>query len=383
MAINPNILLQGRAPDLTGAVSQGIRAGGMLQQLQEQRALAPLRKRMLDTQVQQAEAAINDAERNRQLESIYTGYTELNELVQSGDFDAAAERGLGRLSQLRARGQTNTSDTQIGLQLIDAMNKGGEVGELAKRQWDAYGKGLSQAMRVRGLDTAAVTAEQQTFEALTAGLSEEDKRKAERIKLGLDPRAGLSARERIAQDERLTEKVAVSESDIEARKETKKLSAHLKLKPEVEAAVVRAVGQAKDDVKQAGEQRSNELAFNVYETAVSNLADSLGATSTGPVSGIMPALTANAQIADGAVAMMAPVLKQLFRGAGEGTFTDQDQKMLLAMVPDRGMHPEAAKSQLIAIDAIVRAKLKRAEEQPPQAQPNTMTINGVQVRRVN
>lgn len=154
MPINPNILLQGRVADIGGALSRGIQAGGMLQQLQEQRALAPLRKRMLDTQVQQAEAAINDAERNRQLESVYTGYTELNELVQSGDFDAAAERGLGRLSQLRARGQTNTSDTQIGLQLIDAMSKGGEAGELAKRRWDAYGKGLNQAMRVRGLAVA-------------------------------------------------------------------------------------------------------------------------------------------------------------------------------------------------------------------------------------
>lgn len=154
MPINPNILLQGQVADIGGALSRGVQTGGMLQQLQEQRALAPLRKRMLDTQVQQAEAAINDAERNRQLESVYTGYTELNELVQSGDFDAAAERGLGRLSQLRARGQTNTSDTQIGLQLIDAMSKGGEVGELAKRRWDAYGKGLSQAMRVRGLAVA-------------------------------------------------------------------------------------------------------------------------------------------------------------------------------------------------------------------------------------
>ena len=67
--------------------------------------------------------------------------------------------------------------------------------------------------------------------------------------------------------------------------------------------------------------------------------------------------------------MMAPVLKQLFRGAGEGTFTDQDQKMLLALIPDRNTLPAARKSQLAAIDALVRAKLRITET--PDAAPTT------------
>lgn len=60
---------------------------------------------------------------------------------------------------------------------------------------------------------------------------------------------------------------------------------------------------------------------------------------------------------------MAPVLKQLFRTAGEGTFSDSDQKLLVSMLPSRMDTPAAAKSKMQNIDAIVRAKLA-----PPPAQ---------------
>jgi len=213
------------------------------------------------------------------------------------------------------------------------------------------------------------TTAQRDLEFKTSGLTDEQTRQALEIDLGLRPRAATSAAERIAVDPTKTAQVAKSQAEIEAAKETAKLSSQLKLKPEVEAAVIRSVGEAKETVKIAGDKRSNAIAFNVYESAISNLVTSLGGTTTGPGLGFIPAITANAQIANGAVAMMAPVLKQLFRGAGEGTFTDQDQKMLLALIPDRNTLPEARKSQLAAIDALVRAKLSLGEapvEEPAQ-----------------
>ena len=76
---------------------------------------------------------------------------------------------------------------------------------------------------------------------------------------------------------------------------------------------------------------SNEKALNVYESAVSGLTSALAGTVTGPVVGYLPALTSDAQLADAAVAMMAPVLKQIFRAAGEGSFSDGDQKLLIDM----------------------------------------------------
>jgi len=186
------------------------------------------------------------------------------------------------------------------------------------------------------------------------------------VDLGLVARASLSAQERIALNPSLAEQVVKVAGLEEAKKETSKLSAQLKLKPKVEAAVVSAVSEAKSIAEIKEEKRGDEKAIRVYEAATKNLAESLSGTTTGPFVGFVPAMTANAQIANGAVAMMAPVLKQLFRSAGEGTFTDSDQKMLIAMVPTRDTLPEARVAQLAAIDAIVKAKLGNIEQAKDQ-----------------
>ncbi len=59
-----------------------------------------------------------------------------------------------------------------------------------------------------------LTAKQREFAGFTAGLSQEDTEQARRIELGLDPRAGTSAQERIASDPTLTTAVAESEAEI-------------------------------------------------------------------------------------------------------------------------------------------------------------------------
>lgn len=147
------------------------------------------------------------------------------------------------------------------------------------------------------------------------------------------------------------------EGDIAESKERAKLVAQSELKPEVEAAIAEAKAEVQRNSKIASEDRSNGRALNVYNSAMGNLVSALGGTSTGPIAGRFMALSADSQIAEGAVAVMAPVLKGMFRSSGEGTFTDQDQKMLLNMVPTRKDHPEAVKAKVAAIDMIVQAKL--------------------------
>jgi hypothetical protein len=97
--------------------------------------------------------------------------------------------------------------------------------------------------------------------------------------------------------------------------------------------------------------------MDLYMAASNGLISGLSKTTTGPLAGRLPATTTQAQVGEGAVAAMAPVLKQLFRVAGEGTFTDQDQKLLLDMVPTRKDTPEARKQKMSNIDSIVAAKL--------------------------
>lgn len=136
-----------------------------------------------------------------------------------------------------------------------------------------------------------------------------------------------------------------------------KLQTEFKLAPKVEAAVRQAVALVDQSAEQDKESRSNARALNVYEQAMNGVANALSDTTTGPVAGLIPAITENQQIAAGAIAAMAPVLKQIFRVADEGTFTDKDQELLLNMVPTRKDKPAARRAKIENIDSIVRAKL--------------------------
>lgn len=142
-----------------------------------------------------------------------------------------------------------------------------------------------------------------------------------------------------------------------------------------DAALREAGGKAaiETGAKRQAVQAENDRSFNLYDTAMSGVSEGLGSSMTGPLAGRLPAVTAGQQIAEGGVAAIAPVLKQLFRSAGEGTFTDKDQELLLAMIPTRTDLPEARDWKIENIDRIVREKLgqpkKGGQSRPAQAQP--------------
>lgn len=151
-------------------------------------------------------------------------------------------------------------------------------------------------------------------------------------------------------------------------------------------ARVEAAGRAEGDIEGARSGKA-QTAYDVFRVGVSGLEKAMEGTITGPVMGRIPAVTAGQQTAQGAEATMAPVLKQLFRDAGEGTFTDQDQELLMRMVPSRKDHPEVRKAKIEMIDGIVRAKLGmglapagQLEAVGPAVGQST-TINGVKVTR--
>lgn len=108
----------------------------------------------------------------------------------------------------------------------------------------------------------------------------------------------------------------------------------------------------------AGEQyKSSEGAWNVWQVARNGLAGAMADTWNFPGMGLMPNLTDAQRKAAGARAQLAPVLKSMFRTAGEGTFTDKDQELLLAMIPDEGDGDEVAAWKLSQMDQLIMAKL--------------------------
>lgn len=137
-----------------------------------------------------------------------------------------------------------------------------------------------------------------------------------------------------------------------------------------QAALDQKAGEASiaSGAKASEAQSDRDATLQLYETAMAGLRSGLDGTVTGPVAGRFPAVTTGQQVAEGGVAAMAPILKQLFRAAGEGTFTDKDQELLLRMVPTRTDTPEAREAKMQNIDNIVRAKL-RAPARTSEAAP--------------
>ncbi len=146
------------------------------------------------------------------------------------------------------------------------------------------------------------------------------------------------------------------------------------LKATIESALIDVRRQA-ELAEQATDQATS---FAAYTAARDGLVEALENTLSGPLVGRGPAVTAAQQIAEGAAAAMAPVLKSLFRVSGEGVFTDRDQQLLLDMLPDRTDHPEAQRAKIAAVDAIVAAKLNQA---PSTDSTTQATPGGQQVGR--
>lgn len=124
---------------------------------------------------------------------------------------------------------------------------------------------------------------------------------------------------------------------------------------------------AKSEAKKSVDAAAIHKTWKTYEEARRGLLGGLSASETGPIAGRVPAVTTAQQTAEGSVSAMAPVLKQIFRVAGEGVFTDRDQELLIRMVPTRTDTPAARKAKMENIDNIVRAKLgitTAAEEDP-------------------
>ena len=102
------------------------------------------------------------------------------------------------------------------------------------------------------------------------------------------------------------------------------------------------------------------MAYKQFGVAMKNLEDKLGKMEymdQGPIVGMAPAISTEAQNFEAARAAMAPILKQLFRGAGEGVFTNQDQQVLMRMLANRGQDAVPAKDAMNNVRRMVASKL--------------------------
>ena len=295
--------------------------------------------------------------------------------------------------QLRARNAKDISDFLRDSKIAKAKLEAGDVqGAIA------FGQQRRNAIKMRGGDTSQTDqfislvqqdpqmalesingllgsieqtkpAEIAKMEFLTQGLSDDEKIKARRIALGLDPRASSSLQERIASDPDLATDVAETQAMIESRKagakEGAKLAVQGEMRPEIERAVTTAKEEAKRVIQDKSVARSDQKALNVYESAVAGLLADFETAETGAFVGLLPAITADERVLEASINIMRPVIKSVVREAGEGTFTDSDQKLIDEMMPTRRDSMDVARRKIERLDSFVRSKLSGAAPSDP------------------
>ena len=320
--------------------------------------------------IQQNNQAAQRLTADQNLQSIVAFSPTLKPFLQSGDNLGALRVLQTRKQQLASQGR-DFSDTDEAINEITNGNPDSVLQSLNVAEIEAQQRGLT--------GIANQTAGQRQFNSMTEGFTPEERMQAQLVSAGLAPRAASSSTERIAQNQNLGSMVASQAQTTAAATETGKLTAQLKLKPEVEAAVARTLANVKAMALDKTTARSNEKAYATYQAGLEGLSDALADANTGVISGTMFALTDNNRIAKGAGAVMLPIMKAMFRGAGEGTFTDKDQEVLENMLPTTSDSPAVAKSKLRLMDVIIQSKIgpapqaQQAAPQQPQIDMATLT----------
>ena len=330
----------------------------------------PLRLRKAEQAVEANQLSLDENRQNEIIRSVAEFAPTLKPLLENGDYVGSLQALQVRKQDLQSRG-VDTTETDDAIQEIMNGNPDNVLQSLNVAESEAANRGLIGGVK-------DMTAAQRERKSLLDDLKSPDEniRKSAEVALRIAAPASSSAQERIAGDKNLGDAVANQKAAEEAAKETARLSAQLKLQPEVDAAVKSAVLLAQNEADRVESDRSSKRALDVYNVGMKGLTSAMGDAYTGSFAGLMPAITQKARVADGAVAAMAPILKAMFRSSGEGTFTDKDQEMLVAMIPTRRDDDETRAAKLKNIDAIVRTKLGSSDPAPSeQSKPGDNDVN--------
>jgi hypothetical protein len=356
---------------------RGLREQQRKAEIDEQ--LQPLRSRLLEAQVATAEQSVQQPaelgnERNlARLKSLSDfSQTALPRLLAgdtSGVQSLLLQRRQSLLSAAASGQQVDTTETDEALQLLQTNPE-----LLAQRMQQAIDAQSQIAATGQG-----ATAGEREFQTLTALVKADPELKtpeaqAAAVKLGLRPRAGLSAAERIATDPRLSEKVAAAEAEKEGAKEGAKLGQQLKFKPLIQSAIklaeeeARAQGESLTTLKRAraalpglletvGALRqlapvaTSTFGGKAFNTVVKELG--FGATKGATARAKFVALIDN---------QILPLLRETFGAA----FTQKEGETLKATMGDPDASPEEKIAQL---DAFIEQKMRSIETSERETAP--------------
>jgi hypothetical protein len=132
------------------------------------------------------------------------------------------QEGISQVSQFGGRPTTMAADFQMFQQNPEAALKNMRVGYAGIASEEEYGAMFGEDEGMGGPTPAAIRAFEAYAKAAKLEPGTPEYIMAAQIELGLQPRAGISAQERIAGDPSLSTQVAASEGEIEATKDAAK-----------------------------------------------------------------------------------------------------------------------------------------------------------------
>ena len=103
-------------------------------------------------------------------------------------------------------------------------------------------------------------------------------------------------------------------------------------------------------------QEKDYQAYKLVSTDLKNTYKNIPDILTGSLQGNLPAASQSSRMFETARTQMLPLLKDVFRKAGEGTFTEGDQRILTDLIPDRTMDAQEFDAAVRRLDAVVAMK---------------------------
>lgn len=358
MAIDANILLQGRVPDATSAVARGFDLGQKVRQ-------APMRNRLLDAQVQGAEQQLTQQQAKFQIQDMATDAIQVKKLLEADPTGQQANVFLAqRIKKIQDRGG-DPSDTMAARDMLNSGNVRGFMAELeapiqAATQLGLLNKG-NTAMKEFEAKAAAA--------GLKPGTPEYER--AAMVDLGLAPRAGsITGQERIATDPNLTQGVARSQATIEGAKsgaqEQAKSDVQLEMKPKIQSAIKEAETLAAsrgEAISEYGRAKAALPGLQEVSNKLKTLADIATYTVGGKAFdemvkqlgfGATEGATARVKMTSLVDNQILPLLRDTFGAA----FTKAEGDSLRATLLDIDASPEAKKA---TIDTFLEQKIRNLE----------------------
>lgn len=336
---NPDILFRGsETPNIRTGVQNALINSQNFNTVQQQ----PLRNRLLEANVGTAEQGLQQGEQKNNRAGVLAGLQAFKQYKTP-----EARRLAAPLIEEFVR-------SNFGVNFFD--DKGADDLDLTDDEIDSMIAGLTS-----GTKTSAA---QQEFNSLTANLSPEDKEKARRIELRLDPGAVGTGAITAATTEGLTEKVAKSEGTIEGEKartkETEKLTVQRAMLPELEAEITKQVEAVKRDSTkiQAFDKKANDAKdvtelLTIAEPLLDTATESLGGVALDSLGKLVGLSNKGAEAAaqlrtlEGALILKMPRM--------EGPQSDRDQalyRQMAAQIGDATVPSEIRKASMSVLKQI-------------------------------